>query len=161
MINSFRQKDGRVGVMIWGSLTKEPQMKTTKNGDPMCWFYIRYGFEPVSNPADKPQAKSIKVLCFKDAANACAGLEAWESVFICGELKENEYNGNKEYNVVADIVLAPNAQVAALAALNAVRNMDGGNTEGKKTGTNVSAKDSDDGFTDIDQSVIDDIFPGL
>jgi len=46
MINSFKQKDGRVGVILWGALTKEPQMKTTKNGDIMCWFFVRYGFEP-------------------------------------------------------------------------------------------------------------------
>ena len=156
MINSFKQKDGRVGVLLWGALTKEPQFKTTKNGDRMCWFFLRYGFDPARNPNDRPQGKTIKVLAYKDVAEVCDGLEAWENVLICGELKEDEYNGNKEYNVVAEIVLAPNAQIAAIAALNEVRNKkDGVPTN---TGKGSEAREVAGEITDID---IDDIFPGL
>lgn len=156
MISSFKQKDGRVGVLLWGALTKAPQFKTTKNGDTMCWFFLRYGFEQQRNPNDRPQAKTIKVLCYKDVAEVCNGLDAWESVLICGELKEDEYNGNKEYNVVADIVLAPNAQVAAITALNEVRNKkDGVPTQ---TGRGSEAREEVGDINDID---IDDIFPGL
>lgn len=159
MINSFKQKDGRVGVILWGALTKEPQFQTTKNGDTMAWFYVRYGHDPAHNPNDKPSAKSIKVLCFRDASESCRGLEAWENVFVCGELKESEYNGNKEFSVTADIVLAPNAQVAGIAALNEVRSIKDGSrsaNDGKDPKENVA-----NGFEDIDQSDIDDIFPGL
>lgn len=159
MINSFKQKDGRVGVILWGVLTKAPQYKETKNGDKMCWFFVRYGFEPTRNPNDRPTSKSIKVLCFKDAADHCDGLEAWEPVLICGELKENEYNGSKEFNVVADIVLAPNAQIAAVTALNEVRNLQNGvPSSSKETPSQDGGMSS---YEDIDQSVIDDIFPGL
>lgn len=155
MLNSFKQKDGRVGVIVWGSITSEARVQKTKNGDNMAFFYIRYGFEPTRNPADKPKAKTIKVLAYKEVAAMCAGLEKWENVLVCGELKESVYNGEKEFHVGADIVLAPNAQIAALSALNEVMNMKGGKTAQKE------AETDSDGFSDIDQSDIDDIFPGL
>jgi len=158
MINSFKQKDGRVGVMLWGSITKEPQMKETKNGDSMAWFYVRYGFEPIKNPNDRPSGKSIRVVAYKDVADICRNLEAWEGVFICGELKESEYNGKKEFNVIADIVLAPNAQIAAINALNAVRNM---KRNVPNSGPEGISNGEDDAFSEVTQEDIDEIFPGL
>lgn len=163
MINSFKQKDGRVGVIMWGVLTKEPTSKMTKDGSNMCWFFVRYGWEPARNPNDRPKAKTIKVLCFKEVADMCVGLEAWESVLICGELKENEYNGNKEYNVIAEIVLAPNAQIAAVTALNEVRNLREGtpNDRALKNDPSAPAQEGGADYEDLDPSMIDDIFPGL
>lgn len=161
MLNSFKQKDGRIGVILWGEATKEPQIKTTKNGDKMAWFYVRYGYEPQQNPSDKPRAKTIKILAYKDVANVCEVLEAWESVFVCGYLKEDEYNGQKEYSVTAELVLAPNAQIAAITALKEVRDIKSGKSTVPSGKDSSSSASSSGGYNDIDQADIDDIFPGL
>jgi len=96
-------------------------------------------------------------LSLKDAAEMCQGLEAWNNVLICGELKESEYNGNKEFSVYADIVLTPNAQIAAMTALNEVRSIRKGVPSSDETRSSLP----DAAEFDLDQSDIDDIFPGL
>ena len=162
MINSFKQKSGKVGVLLWGTLTKEPITKNTKNGVPMAWFFVKYGLEPKANPTDKAEWKTIKVCAYNSVTPLCSGLEKGEPVFICGELKESEYNGNREFFVNADIILAPNAQIAALAAYEGVQQLKaGGAVSGPSDGNGEEEHISNATFEDIDMSDIDDIFPGL
>lgn len=158
MISSFKQKDGKVGVLLWGTLTKDPSITTTKSGVPMAWFYVKYGMEQKKNPTDKAEWKTIKVNAFDSVVQFCAGLEAKDPVFICGELKENNFNEQKGYVVNAEIVLSPNAQLIGLAAYDSITKMQksGGSPSGANDETHTEAS-----FEDITTDDIDDIFPGL
>ena len=160
MINSFKQQDGRVGVMMWGIATMNPVVKETKNGGQMVYFFVKYGTGPKKTPTDRPEGKTIKVIGFNDVVPLCAQIEAKEPVFVCGELKENEYNGKKEYNIIADIVIAPNSQLIAVEALRLSRQKPDGAASPSESGKTSNGK-GPDAFDDLDQVDIDDIFPGL
>ena len=97
-------------AMIIGNLTKDPELRSTGNGIPVCTFTVAVQRRFASRDSQNKEADFIPVVVWRAQAENCAKyLHKGSQVAVCGSIQTRSYDANdgtKRYitEVVADEV---------------------------------------------------------
>lgn len=85
-------------VLLIGNLTKDPELRYTQSGEPVCSFTLAVNKTWKKDGKEHKDVLFIKVTTWRKQAENCAEyLKKGSPVFIEGELKENRWT-DKETN---------------------------------------------------------------
>ena len=100
-------------MLLWGRVTREPKLSTTKTGKKVCGFSMQY--DRHHNEDGQIVNEFIEVSCWNNLAlyvgDNDIGLARNDIVIVCGELIQDNFYGKNEdkskpkYKVNADLVL--------------------------------------------------------
>ena len=99
-------------TILWGSLTKDPVIRHTKNGKTVANFDMRYGYEPkAEGDTGKNKGKYIEVTAWGDIAERYAAyLEKGDTVLVCGNYVKDEFKSKDKpqpiYKIDAEYIMA-------------------------------------------------------
>ena len=86
------------GYIASGSVSRDPEMKTTKTGKFVTEFSVIAGKKPDGT------TRFVNCKAWNDLAQAAATLRKGESVMVAGRLDSREYNGKTYNDLVCDWV---------------------------------------------------------
>jgi hypothetical protein len=84
------------GYIASGSLSRDPEMKTTTTGKYVSEFSIIAGKKPDGT------TRFVNCKAWNDLAQAAASLRKHDSVMVAGRLDSREYNGKTYSDLVCD-----------------------------------------------------------
>jgi single-strand DNA-binding protein len=84
------------GYIASGSLSRDPEMKTTKTGKLVTEFSLIAGKKPDGT------TRFVNCKAWNDLAQAAASLRKHDSVMVAGRLDSREYNGKTYSDLVCD-----------------------------------------------------------
>ena len=84
------------GYIASGSISRDPEMKTTTTGKYVSEFSIIAGKKPDGT------TRFVNCKAWGDLAKAVAALHKGDTVFISGRLDSHEYNGKTYSEIVCD-----------------------------------------------------------
>ena len=100
-------------ILIWGTVTQEPKLYTSKSGKPYTNFGMKYGRR--HNEDGQMVTDFMNVTMFGDSANFIGdesiGLGKGDAIIVCGTLVEDTYHKEGEdpnvqkWKILADIVI--------------------------------------------------------
>lgn len=97
-------------VFLIGNLTRDPEMRTTQSGIPVCSFAIAVNRRFKNQQTGQQETDFINITCWRQLAELCGRyLQKGRKVAVCGAIQTRTYeaqDGSKRnaFEVVADEV---------------------------------------------------------
>lgn len=82
-------------IFIVGNLTRDPEMRSTRDGTPVCTFTVAVNRRKQNAQAGQPNADFFRVTAWRGLGENCARyLAKGKKVSVVGEVSVSTYTGN-------------------------------------------------------------------